>query len=489
MATQGEKKEGVQAGCSVPAISLHRLRQSLGPSSRWALFSVLLLSSGAGAFEPSARANEESADSGVKPRQLSKKEIVELKLKEMNDKLLSAVQNGDPLEVKGLLDNGADPNANDGIKTALMLAATASDHSTTSSGESQSVTDVNRDEIVRLLLARGANPNVGGETALYYAVFDGRIEAVRHLLAKNLDRKVKDDALSSASYIGNPDIVRMLLDSGANPNVKDGFSKSTALCKVGYAPVARLLLDKGANPNASCGEHGYTPLMTAYWIADNTELISLLLERGANPNARDKYGETALMHAAEEGEKEVVRLLLTRNPDQKAKDAALRKAAYQRYQGCTDVIQLLLDKGANPNTRDENDRTVLMVAIDRGQVEAVRLLLEKGAKADPDIEKVMTKMIQEDEIDKVWRAIVSCNLPEVKNLLDKGVDPNARDKSGIGLLIKAVELGQDEIVKTFLEKGADPNLKNKDGETALSIAEKKGYITIAELLLEKGGKK
>jgi ankyrin repeat protein len=78
---------------------------------------------------------------------------------------------------------------------------------------------------------------------------------------------------------------------------------------------------------------------------------------------------------------------------------------------------------------------------------------------------------------------------EVKLLLGKGADVNARDERGWTPLMEAANRGYPEIVKLLLDKGADVNLKHQYGWTALSIAKGKGNKEIEKLLKARGAKK
>ena len=114
----------------------------------------------------------------------------------------------------------------------------------------------------------------------------------------------------SAVEEGNIKKVASLLGAGIEPNSKDKYD-NTALhyaSKKGHSEIVKLLLEKGANVNAQDNDIGYTVLHRAS-MAGHLEVAKLLLDKGANINAQDIFSETALHLATVSGHLEVVKLL------------------------------------------------------------------------------------------------------------------------------------------------------------------------------------
>ena len=146
-----------------------------------------------------------------------------------------------------------------------------------------------RKDIVKLLVDNGADPHIitwDDQTALREAVKEGHKDIIKLLLAVDSEfRKHSIDcALIEAAQKGHEDIVELLLDNGANPS-------SEACCNA---------------PN--CVPTDTTPLIEAA-REGHQKIVKLLLDKGANHNIEDVYGNTALQIAKLKGHQEIVQLI------------------------------------------------------------------------------------------------------------------------------------------------------------------------------------
>lgn len=203
-----------------------------------------------------------------------------------------------------------------------------------------------------------------GDQNLYDAAREYRTTAdsfkkMRELIQKGSHPdgyKNKDgwSALIWASCNGHVEVVRFLLDNGANADIQglDGWSALLWASHKGYAQVASMLLDKGANTDLQ-GESGGTALTRAS-DRGHESIVRLLLERGADVDMRNTLGYTALMWGCARGHFE--------------------------------VVKMLLDKAAKTDLSNIDGDTALIEACRKGHSQVVKLLLERRKILYSDIQ-------------------------------------------------------------------------------------------------------
>src|SRR5436190_5805191 len=118
--------------------------------------------------------------------------------------------------------------------------------------------------------------------------------------------------------------------------------------------------------------------------ADDIRAVRASLKSAADPNMRDDIGATALMQAAAFSSTDVVRVMLDGGADVNAASQG-GATALMWATGNAATVRLLLDRGASVNAAMRDGTTALVTAARRGNVEAMRLLLARGAdpKAPP----------------------------------------------------------------------------------------------------------
>jgi ankyrin repeat protein len=292
----------------------------------------------------------------------------------------------------------------------------------------------------------------------------------------------KDDAelyLKYAVEDGNPEAVKTCLAQGAGVNCKfkdDMYTPLHTACSSstvkGSLDVLNLLLERGADAN-SCNKWKETPLLIA---ANNghTTAVKALLKNAADPSLCSEAGWSALTFAAHKGYDDIVTLLLKANAPvncQVTEDLStpLHKACAGSKAGHLSAVRQLLAAGADVHALNKWRETPLLTAANHGQAEAVDALLRAGA--DPC-----------RCTDTGWSplsiAAYKGHDEVVRLLLEEGA-PTEEDDPTLSALLQAATKGLPDTVELLLRHGADHTVTTKKGDTTLSILVEQGLIDSA----------
>lgn len=210
----------------------------------------------------------------------------------------------------------------------------------------------------------------------------------------------------------------------------------------------------------------------------NLEIVHTLLIAGARVNLKNESGRTALMLLRENATDKLVRELLSAGAKVNARDKSgstslMNAASFSNFA----AVKQLLENGAKVDLKDEDGKTALMYAADNSDPRIAKLLIDVGAAVNAKDEDGKTAlMIAAYEGD-----------PEtVKLLLSFNADVNATDDNGSSALILAAGSGNVVSVEALLNAGADVTLKDNDGKTALELARENDKEEIAKLLESRG---
>ncbi|MBI5048757.1 MAG: ankyrin repeat domain-containing protein [Deltaproteobacteria bacterium] len=223
----------------------------------------------------------------------------------------------------------------------------------------------------------------------------------------------------------------------------------------------------------------YTPgSLLTHAQGGNSGAVKLLLTAGLNPNEA-VMGITPLMIVASAGHTDIIQILLAKGANVNAKETMFGVTAlmWVALTGHTDNVKVLLAAGADVNASNKNGETALMMAADRGHTDTVEALLAAGARVNSKQNRGQTALM--------WAAYKG-HTGIVKTLLAHGAEVNVKDKMGNTALVLAVFNGITDSVKVLLDYGADVNTKAGNGQTVLLVAKEKGYTDIAELLMKAG---
>jgi len=382
-----------------------------------------------------------------------------------------------------LLDRGADPNvhfaAGGSAYTPLVGAV--------GEGEEDRPPHPRRDELVSLLLERGANPydiqviyNTGfhGQMLWYLKVIH------EHTVKQGRAADWADPEWMMIGMGGYGSGARWMLNIAVRDNNME---------------LAEWSLAHGANPNAGPPRSNLMlqrPLYEGALLSGNTEMAELLLRYGATRPATPLDGLDAFSAAALRLDADEVRKMVARHPDYlKAPGPMLTAARLDRV----DVVRLLLDVGMSPDVGTDKGERGLHAAAYANALGVAKLLLDRGAAVDPvntewDSTPLgaaayaqhpqMIELLGRVSRD-VWNLVPTGNIERLRELFR--TEPDLAQIAGGGhtplmWLPADDESRAIEVARLLLGHGADPTVRNNDGETAADRAQKLGMLDLADLL-------
>ena len=196
-------------------------------------------------------------------------------------------------------------------------------------------------------------------------------------------------------------------------------------------------------------------------------------------NAQGGHYGNALQAASSEGHDQVVQMLLDKGADVNAQGGHYGNALQAASSGGHDqVVQMLLDKGADVNAQGGHYGNALQAASSGGHDQVVQMLLDKGADVNAQ-GGYYGNALQAAS----WRG----HDQVVQMLLDKGADVNAQGGYYYGNALQAASSGgHDQVVQMLLDKGADVNAQGGQDDNALQAASSGGHDQVVQMLLDKG---
>ena len=270
------------------------------------------------------------------------------------------------------------------------------------------------------------------------------------------------------------DVIQLLLDYGADPNAKQIFGETTLhkAISLGEA-LLRLLLSRGGDVNAR-DDRQQSILDLAIDTSDH--MIDVLVEFNVDLDAKDTHGQTALLKAAQNRSDGAARVkaLIGHGADVRAKDLEGRTVLHYWHSSTDGIFRHLLEFGVAVNAKDDSGATPMDFAMRQNDKAKYGLLFAFGG------------VHGETSVPPLIEAVRSANLGVVNVLLRKGADPNLLETSETSALSSAVENEDKKVVTALIKAGADPNLVDRSRLTPLSRAVSIRDQEIAKMLIEAG---
>ena len=407
--------------------------------------------------------------------------------------LMLAAAAGKPAAAKALLDHGAEVNARESVKgeTALSIAAA-----------------FGRAEVIRVLAARGADVTV---TTKALDLADFAKEEQERLAAERVQQGGQAGRGNAPAGRGGPQVAGVNRQYNYTELVGfwGGLAPLHLAARQGEIESVKALLDAGADVNQRGAGDPVSPMLIAT-MNGHFDLAKYLLDKGADPNLAQINGVAPLYAAL--------------NCQWAAKALYPQPRAYeQQHASYLDLMQALLDKGADPNARltrkvwyaqydfdqsgvDETGSTPFWRAAYAADVDAMKLMLKYGA--DPNITsmrsagRVRVGDVTRDVVDVSPLRPVAVGGPGVTALLaasgvgygegfaanhhrfapggmlnavkylveELHADVNARDHDGNTAIHNAAARGDNEMIQYLVAHGADPTFVNREGKTTVDMA-------------------
>ena len=374
--------------------------------------------------------------------------------------LIAAVALGRDDTVSILLDRGADPNLIDWGNMGCSLAVAVEN---------------NKPRIVKILLRRkdiDINCRRIPFSSMQEFFNDNSDRALsKHYSPKAIERIARQSMVYIAAAFNAPDVLRLLLDEGADPNIEGGAYHTAlqAACARGLEGIAKDLLDKGSKVNIYGGFYGSALIAACY--SGSCPIIARLIEKGIDINYVGGDKSEAALHAACAAEDDHIGRLFKSSGISSTLCAA-------RPQG--NLIQMLLENGANFNLEREGDdydahwfRTPLQNSV---TIYTTALLLDYGAAVNTQSGHCGTAL---------HSAIFPRKEPGLAAyLITRGADVNISHWNHGTPLALACALGSWEKVKLLLENGALLNQYDLFGRSPLQIAISNSRWNIVDCLMD-----
>jgi ankyrin repeat protein len=260
--------------------------------------------------------------------------------------------------------------------------------------------------------------------------------------------------------------VREWIALGADVNYREDAGEETPLivaARAGNLEIVRLLVDAGADVNVQIDDDelgGPASALTYAARAGHQDMYNYLAPRSL-PEVR-----TDAQFAAEPPQARGKKRKPTRE------EASLFDACAK---GQLKKVEQLLDAGLDVNLTNVVNASLLYVAAANDRTKVVRLLLDRKAKVD----------VQQKE-DGSTALLVTGSQDVAQMLMDAGANFRLQTRYGQTMLMNAANFGWVELLERLLKAGLDPNARDRMGQTAVHRAAGRGHVEVVRILADAG---
>ena len=291
-------------------------------------------------------------------------------------------------------------------------------------------------------------------------------EGIKRGCDLNIRDKNKNTPLIEASIIGNPEIVKLLVDNGADVNSQNNLGQTALylVVKGQYTDLVKLLLEKGAAYTIATESNEY-PIDVARKLGNKE--IEYIISHGVFTYLEKGYIGLVKKYISEGDDINIV------NSDG---STLLHECVYHDF---AEIGIILIQSGADIMKKDNNGISPLMFAIVLKSNALLNEMIKKGFKCD------------HEELVSIAKAAQATNCNIILKYLERNdnfalLSNSNKNKQMRSDLFSAIKNRDEVLLKVLIEAGADVNEKDNDGFTPLITASTIGNENIVKYLIEKG---
>lgn len=311
-------------------------------------------------------------------------------------------------------------------------------------------------------------------SALHLAAQSGRIYTLDLLVRKGVPTRTWNAEgfrpLHTAARYGQEEALQALLhydfDLYANSNNSNPLQAHQIAMDFGQYGISRLLRRMGVEMS----------IFRMAGTGDAEGVRESITQTPRNREAQDGVRNTPLMTAIIAGHKDVVEVLLDAGAELKTSNigghSPLSLATqYDREE----IVRLLIDRGASLQQRRESllQESLMAELVEFSSVKMLELLIELGAPVDDKDNEGYTPL---------QRAVAKSDAAKVEVLLKAGADVNTQNAHGVSTLHTALEARSMPMALLLMEHGADPELRDENRRTPMHLACASGLAAMFDLL-------
>lgn len=344
-------------------------------------------------------------------------------------------------------------------------------------------------QLVDYLISKGANVQGTVQDIFSREFSEISLKENENIEGKDRSENIPQDKLSplhTAAQHNQLEIAKLLIQRGADPDNAEQFPYSAlyiAVCK-GYVDIAELFLRSGADPNERVNYQGKFScyLMHCAVLSNNIRMINILVENGAKVNLYDKNGNSPLALAVYLHQPPTIDYFLKLGAFTNSLQSKVHPLHLAVANSDAETVSKLLRFGAELEATDEHGKTALYTAVEKNNLPIAQILLTNGANVNAQF-----NCDDVEAFSPIHVATLNGNVQMVKLLLEKG----ARCQPETSPIHLAIASGNVEMFEFFWKnrsviEGPESNIYWSRNNEAIHWAVKHDQVQMVKLLYSLG---